>query len=52
MFKRLVKMIVAVNNMEDYSTAYGTIDQMFNQGKISWDEHELLYDLLGKIRIA
>lgn len=52
MFKRLVKMIVAVNNMEDYSTACGEIDQMFNQGKISWSEHELLYDLIGKIRMA
>lgn len=52
MFKRLVKMIVAVNNIEDYSTACGEIDQMFNQGKISWSEHELLYNLIGKIRMA
>lgn len=52
MFKGLVKMIVLVNSMEDYNVVSGTIDQMFNQGKISWDEHELLYDLLGKIRIA
>lgn len=52
MFKGLVKMIVLVNSMEDYNVVCGTIDQMFNQGKISWSEHELLYDLLGKIRMA
>lgn len=52
MFKRLVKMIVQVSSMEDYSMVSGTIDQMFNQGKINWSEHELLYDLLGKIRMA
>ena len=52
MFKDLVKMIVLVNSMEDFNVVSGTIDQMYDKGKINWKDHELLHDLLGKIRIA
>ena len=52
MFKKLVEMIVEVKNMDDFNVVSGTIDKMFDQGKISWKDHELLHDLLGKIRMA
>jgi hypothetical protein len=52
MFKDLVKMIVLVNSMEDYNVVSGTIDKMFDQDKISWKDHEMLHELLGKIRMA
>lgn len=52
MFKDLVKMIVLVNSMEDFNVVSGTIDQMYDKGKINWKDHELLHDLLAKIRIA
>lgn len=52
MFKNLVQMIVEVKNMEDYNVVSGTISQMFDKGKINWKDHELLQELLGKIRMA
>ena len=52
MFKKLVGMIVEVKNMDDFNVVSGTIDKMFDQDKISWKDHELLHDLLGKIRMA
>ena len=52
MFKNLVKMIVDVKTIEDYNAVSGTIDRMFDNGKINWKDHELLHDLLGKIRMA
>ena len=52
MFKALVKSIAEISTEEDYSTTCGTIDRAFDQEKISWADHELLYSLLSKIKIA
>ena len=52
MFKSLVKMMLEIDSMESYNIVSGTIDNMFDNGNISWKDHELLHDLLGKIRIA
>ena len=52
MFKELVKLIAAVKDVEDFDAACGKIDQMFDKGRITWQDHELLHDLLGKIKLA
>jgi len=48
-FKQLVKLFASVNTKEDLYRAEGQIDNSFQHEKISWDDHELLYDLSAKI---
>lgn len=49
MFKKLVAKIVEIETMEQFNAVCGEIDKAFDQDKISYKDHELLFDLLGKV---
>jgi len=52
MFKKLVKKLLAARSSEDLAEAlYGAegVKGMFEKGKITWDEHETLYELAGRL---
>lgn len=51
MFKKLVAMIVNIENHEDFDKVCGMIEITFNHDKISRKDYELLYALLNKITI-
>ena len=46
MFKKLIKMIAAIETNVEFDEACGAIDRAFDREKISWDDHETLYSLL------
>lgn len=53
MFKKFIERIVICQNQEEAIQVvfYGEngIDMAFQKGKISWKEHQLLLDLIGKM---
>lgn len=53
MFKKFVQRIIESENRDDAydSVFYGTsgIDMAFQNGKISWKEHQMLLALINKI---
>lgn len=49
MFKKIIAEITKINTMEDYNAVCGMVDRAFDQDKISYKDHELLFDLLGKV---
>lgn len=49
MYKKLVQMIIDANSEEDVNVTCSMIDRAFNDGKISWKDHEQLYALIEKI---
>lgn len=51
MFKKIVSAIAAINTQEDVNTVYGMIDTAFQQEKITWKDHEVLFEIAGKIRV-
>lgn len=51
MFKKIVAAIAAIKTQEDFDIACGMINTAFQQEKISWKDHELLYSLISKIRV-
>lgn len=48
-FKQLVKLFSEVITREDYDKAVSEIDQSFQNNKITWNDHELLYNLSDRI---
>ena len=48
MFKKIVKAIVA-NDRDD---CYWQIDRAFDEERISFEDHELLYGLVGMVEVA
>ena len=48
-FKQLVKSLSQVHSKDDANEVMGEIDNSFNQNKLSWDDHEMLYDLASKL---
>ena len=52
MFKKLVQQIAAIKSVDDRNTCFGAINFAFERNKISWDDHELLYDLAAMVRVS
>lgn len=46
MFKKLAKMIAAIETTVEFDEACGAIDRAFGKDKITWADHETLYSLL------
>lgn len=49
MFKKLAKMIAAIETTVEFDEACGAIEQAFNREKITWSDHEILFSLLRLI---
>ena len=49
-FKQLVKVISEINSEDSFNAACGDIDRSFQAEKITWDDHELLYKLVSKVK--
>ena len=52
MFKKLVKAIAAIQNENDRDECYWQIDRAFEEERISFEDHELLYGLAGMVEVA
>lgn len=51
MFKKIVSAIAAIHTQEDANIVYGMIDTAFQQEKITWKDHEVLFEIVAKIAI-
>ena len=51
MFKKLVKAIAAIKTENDMDDCWAQIDRAFEEEKISWDDHETLYNLTSMINV-
>lgn len=49
MFKKLVKAIAAIKTEDDRNSCFTQIDRAFDMEKISWEDHEMLYNLASMI---
>lgn len=45
-FKQIIK---AISEGVSADEIYGMIDNSFGLGKISWSDHEMLYNLMGRL---
>ena len=52
MFKKIVKSIAAIKTENDRDECYRQIDRAFEEERISFEDHELLYGLAGMIEVA
>lgn len=48
MFKTLLQKIIEANSPEDVSRVCGEIDNAYQREKISYKDHEMLYNLIRK----
>lgn len=51
MFKKIVGSIAAIHTEDDLNVVCGMIDTAFQQEKISWKDHEVLYAIVEKIKV-
>lgn len=49
MYKKLVQMIIDTNSEDDLNVTCAMIHRAFNDGKISFKDHEQLFALINKI---
>lgn len=49
MYKKLVQMIIDTNSEDDLNVTCSMIHRAFNDGKISFKDHEQLFALINKI---
>lgn len=49
-FKKLVALISEIKNEDDYWKVYGQIDIAFQKEKITWNDHECLFNILRLIK--
>ena len=52
MFKKIVKSIAAIKTENDRDDCYRQIDRAFEEERISYEDHELLYGLAGMVEVA
>ena len=52
MLKKLVKEIAENKNENDRDECYWQIDRAFEEERISFEDHELLYGLAGMVEVA
>lgn len=50
-FKKLVQLICAIRTKYDLDNACAQIDHSFNLEKITFADHEMLYELVAKINV-
>lgn len=48
-FKSLVEELNKINSIESANEVMGEIDNSFQVEKISWKDHETLYDIASKL---
>ena len=51
MFKKLVKMIAGIKCEADRWEAWAAIDRAFDAERISFEDHELLYNLADMVKV-
>lgn len=51
MFKKIVAAIATINTREDVDNILGMIDIAFQHEKITWKDHEVLFEIVGKLNI-
>lgn len=51
MFKKLVKMISEIKSEGDCREAWGAIDRAFEDDRITFADHEMLYNLVAMIEV-
>lgn len=44
-------MIATIETQEDFNIVWGAIDTAYQHEKISWKDHQLLFNLIEKITI-
>jgi len=49
-FKRLVKEIQQIGNEDQRNRAFWEIDRSFDRDVISWQDHEMLYEIASRIQ--
>lgn len=52
MFKEIVKSIASIKTENDRDECYWQIDRAFEEERISFEDHELLYGLAGMVEVA
>lgn len=52
MFKKIVRAIAAIKTENDRDDRYWQIDRAFEEERISFEDHELLYGLAGMVEVA
>ena len=52
MFKKIVKSIAAIKTENDRDNCYWQIYRAFEEDRISFEDHELLYGLAGMVEVA
>lgn len=50
--KKIVKSIAAIKTENDRDECYWQIDRAFEEERISYEDHELLYGLAGMVEVA
>lgn len=48
-FKQIVKEIAQIETTEDLNNVFFDIENAFQADKITWDDHETLYTIVGFI---
>ena len=51
-FKQLVQMIHDIETEDDRNKTWGEINKSFESDKITWKDHEMLYDLASMVRVT
>lgn len=49
MFKKIVAEIIQATTLDELNKIDGTIDRAFEAGKITFKDHEMLFDLMVKV---
>lgn len=50
-FKAIVAAVAAISTREDVDNVLGKIDTAFQREEISWKDHEVLFEIVGKISV-
>ena len=50
-YRAIVAAIAAINTREDVDNVLGMIDTAFQREEIRWKDHEVLFEVVGKISI-
>lgn len=51
MFKKLVRRISEIKSKAEFDEACSEVDNAFQHEKITWSDHEILFEILGKISV-
>lgn len=51
-FKKLVILISEIKNEDDFWEAYGKVDISFQKEKITWNDHQCLFNILKNFKFC